>query len=294
MTRATFIKNLISTFGFAVLPEKMITHYKRIYLLQSFIRGFRFYEGPQLLERMKEGNLLELVRERKNPHDACAIALHFNNHKIGYIPRENNELLSRLLDADVIEMTAEITHLKPEAAAWENIYIAVYILKNMKNTAFPKHAAYLTSLDSPRYHTIKYQSDRISRISYHNQDHANDTQTDYQMDGEAFYAALAENSDSDEIYTVIHTGFLDTHAMEDAVSNNEIIIDREKLPEDLKADMITRPLDNLSIELNDAFDEKGYVVANINRLATLSSRIKRFTEVFDKSGNRFFEVVLKP
>lgn len=76
MTRHTFIRGLIGTFGLAVIPKGPVRRYSKIYLLQSFIRGFRFYEGPGLLGSMKEGDMPELVRERDNPHDSCAVALH--------------------------------------------------------------------------------------------------------------------------------------------------------------------------------------------------------------------------
>ncbi|ULT45304.1 HIRAN domain-containing protein [Niabella defluvii] len=78
------------------MPAGMVRQYRRVYLLQSFVRGFRFNNGPQLLEKMLEGDMLELVREPYNTFDDRAIALHFNQHKIGYIPREDNDMLSKI------------------------------------------------------------------------------------------------------------------------------------------------------------------------------------------------------
>ncbi len=74
-----------------MLPEwaqgASLVHYKKYYLLQCFVRGFRFYEGPNLLGGMAEGHELELVREPDNEYDDCAIALYWNGKKIGFIPR---------------------------------------------------------------------------------------------------------------------------------------------------------------------------------------------------------------
>ncbi len=55
---------------------------------------------------------------------------------------ESNEILSRLIDSGVIDLHAEITNLKPEAASWENAHIAVYLLKEQKNTGFLPNAGY--------------------------------------------------------------------------------------------------------------------------------------------------------
>jgi len=124
MDRSDFLKNIIGLFGLAVLPPLAVKQYQKLYLLQCFVRGFKFYDGPQLLNNMKEGSMLELVREPDNKYDECAIALHYNNQKIGYIPSESNEVLSRLLDSKAVELVAEITHLQKEAATWENMHVA--------------------------------------------------------------------------------------------------------------------------------------------------------------------------
>jgi hypothetical protein len=42
---------------------------------------------------------LELQREPANAYDSWAVALYFGKHKIGYIPREKNEVIARLMDA---------------------------------------------------------------------------------------------------------------------------------------------------------------------------------------------------
>src|SRR5690606_8487136 len=123
MNRSSFVKSLIGMFGLSAVPLEWIKQYQKIYLLQCFIRGFRFHKGQSMLNLMKEGDMLELVREPDNEYDNCAIALHFNKEKIGYIPRESNEILSRLIDSGAVELLAEITHLEPKAKAWENVHL---------------------------------------------------------------------------------------------------------------------------------------------------------------------------
>ena len=60
------------------------------------IRGFQHWDGVLQLENMKPGMKVDLVAEPDNPHDPDAIALYFNNTKLGYVPAESNEILSTL------------------------------------------------------------------------------------------------------------------------------------------------------------------------------------------------------
>lgn len=280
MKRGDFIKKIIALFGVAVLPKGLIVSYKKIYLLQCFVRGFRFYEGPGLLQEMKTGDLLEMRREPNNEHDNCAIALHFNGHKIGFIPAEENGMLSRLMDADLVELLAEITHLETNAAAWENVHIAVYVLR--KEEELPAEATYLTSLETPHYHTLKHNNDRISRFSVKGKEI---------LTGEDFYKELVENSKTGEVYSLIHNDMGSAEKMEAIVDQSLLVVNRKKLPSDLSADELIHTLDEGIVELDNAFDETGYVVARINRVAELSPRIKNFLPVKDKKGEVFWEVV---
>lgn len=282
MKRSDFIKNIIGFFGVSVLPQKLFTQYTRIYLLQCFVRGFKFYQGPGLISQMQKGELLSMVREPQNEYDPCAIALHYNNKKIGFIPAEQNELLSRLMDADVVELIAEITHIEPDAATWENIHIAVYVMK--EDSSLPSQAAYLTTLDTPEYYTLKHSADKLSRISTTGNDI---------LSGEDFYDALVENSETDEVYSLIHNDIGSQQAMEDIVNNNLLVVNRDKLPSDLQTDTLTQALEEGAVALDGAFNENGYVVARVNRVAQLSARIEQFKEVADKKGQQFWEVVFR-
>lgn len=283
MNRATFLKNVIGAFGLAVLPPLSYRQYRKLYLLQCFVRGFQYYAGPGLLDVMKEGSLLELVREPGNEFDECAIALHFNNRKIGYIPAESNEILSRLLDAGVVEMVAEITHLNKDASTWENVHIAVSVLKETTEP-LPENAAYLTWLITPEYHSVRLTENYISRVN---------TRGRSVLSGEDFYRELVENSETDEVYDLIHETFVNPEELEDVVDNSLLIVNRNKLPADLIMDQLIEAIEEGVIELENIFDEKGYVVAQVDRLAELSSRIERFESVLDRTGRRFYGVVFK-
>ena len=153
MNRSSFLKQLISSIAIGKLPVSVTKDFRKIYLLQCFVAGFRHYEGMQLLSRMKDGDLLELVREPENEYDECAIALYWQRMKIGFIPASVNEMLSHLIDADALSLFAVITHLETNSQPWENVAIAVYFVQEANND-LPAHASYLTRIEAPHYRTL--------------------------------------------------------------------------------------------------------------------------------------------
>lgn len=153
MNRSNFLKQLIASIAIGKLPVSLTKDFRKIYLLHCFVAGFRHYEGMQLLNDMKEGDLLELVREPENKYDASAIALHLQGRKIGFIPASVNEMLSLLLDSNALSLFAVITHLEKNTQPWENVAIAVYFIQEV-NKELPAHASYLTRIEAPHYRTL--------------------------------------------------------------------------------------------------------------------------------------------
>lgn len=153
MKRNEFLQRLIgiSGLGFLSLPE--VESKQKIYLLQTFVAGFRFYKGVELLQHMQQNDFVELRREPDNEHDPFAVALYWQQEKVGFLPAESNETIARLLDAEALHLIGVITHLKQDVQPWENVVVGVYFLSD-KNP-LPPHASYLTQLAKPEYRTIK-------------------------------------------------------------------------------------------------------------------------------------------
>lgn len=98
MNRSGFLKQLIASIAIGKLPVSITKDFRKIYLLQCFVAGFRHYEGMQLLDSIKESDLLELMSEPENYYNDCAIALYLQGKKIGFITSSVNEMPSYLLD----------------------------------------------------------------------------------------------------------------------------------------------------------------------------------------------------
>lgn len=151
MNRVEFLRRLIGIAGFGFLSVPEIQASQKIYLLQSFVAGFRFHKGMQLLPYMQQGDILELRREPDNKHDEFAVALYWQQEMIGFLPASSNEIIARLADAKALPLVACITHLNQNAKPWENVAIAVYFLQQEKKE-LPE---YLTIIEQPVYTTVK-------------------------------------------------------------------------------------------------------------------------------------------
>ncbi len=70
-----------------------------VYDLERFhIAGFQYHEGPELIDAMRMGAELALVREPENPHDPRAVALDLGAAHVGYVPRDRNRTIAQMLD----------------------------------------------------------------------------------------------------------------------------------------------------------------------------------------------------
>lgn len=93
-------QNLVS-----IIQESGITNLikpliREIYLFDTYVAGTSFIENRDLFKDLKENNHLILKRETDNKFDSQAILILTQaNQKIGYIPRKDNLIFSRLLDA---------------------------------------------------------------------------------------------------------------------------------------------------------------------------------------------------
>lgn len=169
MKRSQFIKGLVGVIGMASLPVDTFTTYEKIYLKQCFVRGFQYYDGPKIIRELNESGTLQLVREPENRYDPKAIAFYFEGHKIGYLPIESNKTLSILMDTELLEFHAEISHVNPKASNWEKVRVVVYALKEIKEQADLEKIKPYTVLRTPKYYSVKTEDNRIVRLSRQNE-----------------------------------------------------------------------------------------------------------------------------
>ena len=93
-------------------------------LLSTFIAGYQYHAGPRVEEDLHVGDALTLVREPDNPHDRLAVRLDWHGEKLGYLPRNENAEIARLIDAGEA-LIARIAGIDHEAQPWERVRVVV-------------------------------------------------------------------------------------------------------------------------------------------------------------------------
>ena len=95
------------------------------------IAGFTYYEGPIVFNKLDIGAELQLVAETENKYDPKAVALYFEGHKLGFVPRNENKEMCKLLEmgyTDIFE--ARIQQIDKTLQPENQIGVIVYIKKN--------------------------------------------------------------------------------------------------------------------------------------------------------------------
>jgi hypothetical protein len=110
--------------GRLTLNRSLFKTRKRIFLQQSLLAGFQYYEARALWHRLRPGALLELRRNPENPVDPKAVEVYWRGHKLGHLPRTDNAIIARLLDRRM-KLRARIQTLRTSENPWERVQVRV-------------------------------------------------------------------------------------------------------------------------------------------------------------------------
>lgn len=97
-----------------------------IFLISTSIAGVGYYEGINDLEGLESDSPLQLQRDPMNQHDSLAIKVSSaSGQQIGHIPRIDNAILARLMDAGK-QLSAKLEAVK-QRDHWTQVGIRVYM-----------------------------------------------------------------------------------------------------------------------------------------------------------------------
>lgn len=97
-------------------------------MVKSFyIAGFTYYEGALAFQHLHIGTKLKLVAEPKNRHDDYAVALYFNQFKLGYIPARQNRTIAMLLNNGYNVFKAVVQQIDPHEHPEQQVRVAVFV-----------------------------------------------------------------------------------------------------------------------------------------------------------------------
>lgn len=104
-----------------------VPYSRDIFLLETLVAGTTHVVGIEELEPyLKPGERLKLLRIPENPSDPYAIkVLNCDGLKLGYVPREQNLILARLMDGGK-ELFALLTE-KNRRGDWLRLRIQIFL-----------------------------------------------------------------------------------------------------------------------------------------------------------------------
>ena len=118
------IDYLVNTGGEIDIPRPFE---QDIYLFDTYVAGTTHVEGiEELFPSLNEDDKLVFYREIENEHDPQAIRIEtLTKEKIGYVPRQDNVVFSRLMDAGKV-LFAKVME-KEMRGKWARIKIKIYL-----------------------------------------------------------------------------------------------------------------------------------------------------------------------
>lgn len=100
---------------------------KEIFLIDTHVAGTTYVEDIDAIgENIVKGTKLNFFREKDNKYDELAIIIKDEKgNKIGYVPKDKNEVLARLMDAG--KLIYGIVEDKEYIDNWLKIDISIYL-----------------------------------------------------------------------------------------------------------------------------------------------------------------------
>lgn len=117
--------------------------------LNCNLAGFGHTEGYMVLDELKPGTRLTMVREDENKHDHEAIALFYGETHVCYIPRQANSMLATFMDygyADIFECA--VTSVDKDEHPNEQVQIRVNLFVDKPCRRVTTHASAATKRGS--------------------------------------------------------------------------------------------------------------------------------------------------
>ena len=99
---------------------------REIHLFDSFVAGTTHLSDPSVLEEIKVGDQLTLLRENNKFDSNAILILTADKKKLGYVPEKDNIIFARLLDAGKM-LTARIKGIEKKGS-FTKIASGIYLV----------------------------------------------------------------------------------------------------------------------------------------------------------------------
>lgn len=130
MKRSEFLKHLIALVAIPNMVKAQSSEkVTKACIYEGEVAGLQYYKAGELAGIMKVGETICMKREPDNQYDIRAIALYYREHKIGYMAKRHNRIISKMLDAGHGNFEANISYLKGEEYPYLTMEYEVWSVK---------------------------------------------------------------------------------------------------------------------------------------------------------------------
>ena len=99
----------------------------KVLVQSSPLAGSQYYAAAKAWNDIRIGDRLTLTREPGNRHDRNAVRIEWQGQQIGYLPRAENGVVARALDAGE-KLEARVSKRRDDPDPWRRIEIEVYLI----------------------------------------------------------------------------------------------------------------------------------------------------------------------
>lgn len=102
---------------------------KKEHLSHFDIAGFTYYDGALAFKDLRIGTRLKLKLDKENKYDPRAVAIYFEDYKLGYVPRSENRIFYKLFTVGLHKfIEARIQRISKDAHPENQISVVVHLL----------------------------------------------------------------------------------------------------------------------------------------------------------------------
>ena len=146
MRRRDFLRNTLQTGLLVTAPPAMATiadgtdgapgvdyaDFHALPIYRCYVRGLQYRDVEAgFVEALRVPQPLDLVKEPDNRHDRRAIAVYADGTKVGYLPREDNLVLEKLIRRGV-PVACRLVGVQPDEPSYRQLSVEVALL-------YPRH-----------------------------------------------------------------------------------------------------------------------------------------------------------
>ena len=92
--------------------------------IDFYVAGVKYHKLYDIIDKLKEGNDVQLIPEPDNKYDKYAIRIEALDTMLGYIPRILAVFVAAKIKSEIV-LSAKILEIKPESDSWTALKVRV-------------------------------------------------------------------------------------------------------------------------------------------------------------------------